>query len=100
MWNGSGQADRDEFREAIRIAGCALRGAGVEWIPADQPPVAHRNKDGVLINYIVFMPEYGTVDIGNYLPEPGVWVVVGMPVTVSHWAYMPRQPYCAESRKD
>lgn len=49
------------------------------------------DKDNTLINYLVYMPEYG-VDVGNWLKPAKRWVVMGIPAKVTHWMPLPEPP--------
>lgn len=57
----------------------------------DDPPKEWKAADGTLINYLVYMPEYG-VDVGNYVETAGTWVCMGLPVKVTHWMPLPEPP--------
>jgi hypothetical protein len=48
-------------------------------------------KGGDLINYLVFMPEYG-VDVGNYAKPVKTWLCMGIPCKVTHWMPLPEPP--------
>ena len=62
------------------------------WIrTADRLPETWKHKDGTLINYLVYMPEYG-VDIANYFQSADEWVCLGIPCEVTHWMEMPKPP--------
>lgn len=62
------------------------------WISAkDRPPEEWKEKGGDLINYLVFMPEYG-VDVGNYAKPVKTWLCMGIPCKVTHWMPMPEPP--------
>ena len=90
-WNGSGQATSDELREAKRIACDVLCGGAIEWIRAERPPENPCKTNRELKNYLIYMPEYG-VDIGNFLKEANIWVCMGIPAKVTHWAELPAAP--------
>ena len=64
-----------------------------KWISSDDPPKywRHEDKDKTLINYLVYMPEYG-VDVGNYLKPAKRWVCMGIPAKVTHWMPLPEEP--------
>lgn len=63
-----------------------------KWTCAkDETPKKWKETDGTLVNYLVFMPEYG-VDVGNYLETAKTWVCMGLPVNVTHWMLMPEPP--------
>ena len=63
------------------------------WISAKTPPKEWRenDKDGTLINFQVYSPEYG-VDIGNWVETAKMWVIMGLPVRVTHWMPLPEAP--------
>lgn len=62
-----------------------------EWIPASNPPEVWRDKNGTLVNYLVYMPEYG-VDVGNYMKTGKFWLCMGVPCKVTHWKPLPKTP--------
>lgn len=63
-----------------------------KWISVEvELPKKWKDADGTLINYLVFMPEYG-VDVGNYLQPAKLWACLGLPVKVTHWMPMPEPP--------
>lgn len=62
-----------------------------KWIPHTQPPKEWRDKDGDLINYLIYMPLFG-VDIGNYMEPMEEWLCMGLPCKVTHWMPMPKPP--------
>ena len=62
-----------------------------QWTPASQPPEVWRDKEGALVNYLVYMPEYG-VDVGNYMKPAKTWFCVGLPCKVTHWMPLPEPP--------
>ena len=63
------------------------------WISAKTPPKEWRenDKDGTLINFQVYSPEYG-VDIGNWVETAKMWVIMGLPAKVTHWMPLPKAP--------
>lgn len=63
------------------------------WVSAKEPPKEWRknSKEKVLINYLVYMPEYG-IDVGNWIEPAGKWVVMGIPANVTHYMPMPEGP--------
>lgn len=62
------------------------------WIrTVDRLPETWKDEDGTLINYLVYMPEYG-VDVANYLQPADEWVCLGIPCKVTHWMEMPKPP--------
>lgn len=62
-----------------------------DWISAKEPPLEWKDADGNLINYLVYMPEYG-VDVGNYMQTAETWVCMGLPCKVTHWMPLPEPP--------
>ena len=69
-----------------------------KWIPHTQPPKDWRDKDGELINYLIYMPLFG-VDIGNYMEPMGEWLCLGIPCNVTHWMPLPAGPEEADCSK-
>ena len=62
------------------------------WISVDDRlPELWREADGNLINYLVYMPEYG-VDVGNYAASVKTWLCMGIPCKVTHWMPLPQPP--------
>lgn len=55
------------------------------------PPKEWKGADEYLINYMVYCPEFG-VDVGNYVEPAQRWVVMGLPVPVTHWQPLPEPP--------
>lgn len=55
------------------------------------PPKEWKGADEYLINYMVYCPEFG-VDVGNYVESAQRWVVMGLPVPVTHWQPLPEPP--------
>ena len=68
-----------------------LAAAQVKWISAETPPQKLCDEEGNLINYLVYMPEYG-VDVACCVPVANIWVLLGLPVNVTHWAELPEAP--------
>ena len=62
-----------------------------KWIPASKPPEVWRDENGDMVNYLVYMPEYG-VDIGNYVEPAKCWLYMGIPCEVTHWMPLPEPP--------
>ena len=62
-----------------------------EWIPVTEPPKAWRRENGDMVNYLVYVPEFG-VDIGNYAEPAKCWLCMGIPCKPTHWAYLPQPP--------
>lgn len=92
--------DRDELIKALRYDrgqyekgfSDGLEEGKPKWLSAnDKPPKDWKAADGTLINYLVFMPEYG-VDVGNYLETAKTWVCMGLPVKVTHWMPLHEPP--------
>lgn len=86
----------DTFRVRLLCDASALIGelsnAASNWIDANsRPPEAWKAEDGNLVNYLVYMPEYG-VDVGNYLQPAKTWVCMGIPCEVTHWKPLPEPP--------
>lgn len=64
-----------------------------KWISVkDRLPEDVKDKEGYFINYLVYSPEYGSVDIANYIQEADMWVCLGVPVNVTHWMPLPEPP--------
>ena len=62
-----------------------------EWIPVSEPPKEWRRDNGEMINYLVYVPEFG-VDIGNYGEPAKCWLCMGLPCKPTHWAHLPTPP--------
>lgn len=63
-----------------------------QWRDAKtEPPKEWKGADEYLINYMVFSPEFG-VDVGTYVEPAQRWVVLGLPVPVTHWMPLPEAP--------
>lgn len=62
-----------------------------EWHPASEPPKEWRRDNGEMINYLVYVPEFG-VDIGNYGEPAKCWLCMGLPCKPTHWAHLPQPP--------
>lgn len=62
-----------------------------KWISAKEPPQEWKDANGTLINYLVYMPEYG-VDVANYLQPANTWVCLGVQCKVTHWMPLPEPP--------
>lgn len=85
--NGKGS----ELFEAFKMAQDALREQTC-WISVEERlPEEWRVKGGDLVNYLVYMPEYG-VDVGNYAKPVKTWLCMGIPCKVSHWMPLPEPP--------
>ena len=71
-----------------------LEAQAPKWISVEERLPEHwrmDDKDKTLINYLVYMPEYG-VDIGNWFKPAKRWVVMGLPAKVTHWMPLPEPP--------
>lgn len=55
------------------------------------PPKEWKGAGEYHINYMVYCPEFG-VDVGNYVEPAQRWVVMGLPVPVTHWQPLPEAP--------
>lgn len=64
---------------------------GDKWKPASEPPEVWRDKNGTIVNYLIYMPEYG-IDVGNCVKPANRWLCVGLPVKVTHWMPLPEPP--------
>ncbi|MBQ2782998.1 MAG: hypothetical protein IJO41_00805 [Oscillospiraceae bacterium] len=62
-----------------------------EWITVSEPPKEWRRDNGEMINYLVYVPEFG-VDIGNYGEPAKCWLCMGLPCKPTHWAHLPTPP--------
>lgn len=63
-----------------------------KWINVNKKlPEKLHEADGTLVNYLIYMPEYG-VDVGNYLEPAKTWVCMGIPCKVTHWMPLPEPP--------
>lgn len=63
-----------------------------KWISVkDKLPDFWKEPDGTLVNYLVYMPEYG-VDVGNYVRSGGFWLCMGLRCRVTHWMPLPKPP--------
>lgn len=77
--------------KALREAAELLKSVP-EWICVnDKLPEEYQLKDGTLINFLVYMPEFG-VDVGNYVKPAETWTCMGIPVEVTHWMPLPTAP--------
>lgn len=88
-----------DYVEALGMAISALRKQCVRdvtktsvWISVEERlPEEWRKHDGDLVNYLIFMPDYG-VDIGNYAKPVKKWICMGVPCKVTHWMPLPEPP--------
>lgn len=78
-------------RYAEEIAVLKAAGERVEWIPVTEPPKKWRSENEDMINYLVYVPEYG-VDIGNYGKPAKCWLCMGLPCKPTPWAHLPTPP--------
>lgn len=63
-----------------------------KWISVNEKmPEKWQHENGELVNYLVYMPDYG-VDIANYFKPAERWVCMGLPATVTHWMQLPEPP--------
>ena len=70
----------------------ALREKVPQWISVeDRLPEAWKDEDGVLVNYMIYTPEFGA-DIGNYHAMAKRWLCMAIPCTVTHWMPLPGAP--------
>ena len=81
--------NREYFNFVQEAARSCIDGRGMPvafgiWRSVSEPPEMWRDKKGELVNYLIFMPEYG-VDIGNYMKFANRWICMGLPVEVTHW---------------
>ena len=80
-----------DYVEALNMAIAALR-EQPRWISVEERlPEEWRVKGGDLVNYLVYMQEYG-VDVGNYAKPVKTWLCMGIPCKVSHWMPLPEPP--------
>lgn len=73
--------------DALIANGVTVQG----WIPVSDPPKEWRRDNGEMINYLVYVPEFG-VDIGNYGEPAKCWLCMGLPCKPTHWAHLPTPP--------
>ena len=63
-----------------------------KWISVEERlPDEWRDNSGELVNYLIYMPEYG-VDVGNYALPVKTWLCMGVPRKVTHWMPLPEPP--------
>ena len=91
-YDSAGSTCGDLFGDALAYIQ-QLEAQVPRWISAKTPPKEWRenDKDGTLINFQVYSPEYG-VDIGNWVETAKMWVIMGLPVRVTHWMPLPEAP--------
>lgn len=81
-----------EAIERLTAENAALREKVPRWISVeDRLPEAWKNEDGVLVNYMIYTPEFGA-DIGNYHAKDKRWLCMAIPCTVTHWMPLPEVP--------
>ena len=78
--------------ERLTAENAALREKVPQWISVeDRLPEAWKDEDGVLVNYMIYTPEFGA-DIGNYHAMAKRWLCMAIPCTVTHWMPLPEAP--------
>ena len=78
--------------ERLTAENAALREKVPQWISVeDRLPEAWKDEDGVLVNYMIYTPEFGA-DIGNYHAMAKRWLCMAIPCTVTHWMPLPDAP--------
>ena len=78
--------------ERLTAENAALREKVPQWISVEERlPEAWKNEDGVLVNYMIYTPEFGA-DIGNYHEKDKRWLRMAIPCTVTHWMPLPDAP--------
>lgn len=81
-----------EAIERLTAENAALREKVPQWISVeDRLPEAWKDEDGVLVNYMIYTPEFGA-DIGNYHAMAKRWLCMAIPCTVTHWMPLPGAP--------
>lgn len=81
-----------EAIERLTAENAALREQIPQWISVeDRLPEAWKDEDGVLVNYMIYTPEFGA-DIGNYHAMAKRWLCMAIPCTVTHWMPLPGAP--------
>ena len=81
-----------EAIERLTAENTALREKVPQWISVeDRLPEAWKDEDGVLVNYMIYTPEFGA-DIGNYHAMDKRWLCMAIPFTVTHWMPLPEAP--------
>lgn len=81
-----------EAIERLTAENAALREKVPQWISVeDRLPEAWKDEDGVLVNYMIYTPEFGA-DIGNYHAMAKRWLCMAIPCTVTHWMPLPVAP--------
>lgn len=78
--------------EKAEAENAALREKMPQWISVeDRMPEVWKDEDGVLVNYMIYTPEFGA-DIGNYHAKAKRWLCMAIPCTVTHWMPLPGAP--------
>jgi hypothetical protein len=78
--------------ERLTAENAALREKVPQWISVeDRLPEVWKDEDGVLVNYMIYTPEFGA-DIGNYHAKAKRWLCMAIPCTVTHWMPLPEAP--------
>lgn len=78
--------------ERLTAENAELREKVPQWISVeDRLPEAWINEDDVLVNYMIYSPDFG-VDIGSYHAQAKRWVCMGLPCPVTHWMPLPEAP--------
>ena len=78
--------------ERLTAENAALREKVPQWISVeDRLPEIWKDEDGVLVNYMIYTPEFGA-DIGNYHAKEKRWLCMAIPCTVTHWMPLPDAP--------
>ena len=81
-----------ETIERLTAENAALREKVPQWISVeDRLPEDWKDEDGVLVNYMIYTPEFGA-DIGNYHAKDKRWLCMAIPCTVTHWMPLPEAP--------
>ena len=84
--------DAADLIERLTAENAALREKVPQWISVeDRLPEAWKDEDGVLVNYMIYTPEFGA-DIGNYHAKAKRWLCMAIPCTVTHWMPLPEAP--------
>lgn len=74
-------------RDEIQWLKKRMQGISVE----ERLPDEWRDNSGELVNYLIYMPEYGW-DVGNYALPVKTWLCMGIPCKVTHWMPLPEPP--------
>lgn len=62
------------------------------WIPASEPPKVWEDEETkVMIDYLVYSPEYG-VFMAHWCAPMERWLIDGESVRVTHWQQLPEGP--------